>query len=567
MKRKDFGATRTHRLQNWSQPVLILGAILALGGLLASALPSHSQPKAAALTAAELAKAELFGLEPDTWQDPPEAPRPGPTPIPLVVDYGQNNKVRVGEDGKLQDVHLRNYNGKLVGPTFRVKPSDTLRLSLLNRLPKPAQPAPPMDMDNCGVHEQLDVTNFHTHGLHISPSGISDDVLREIQPGGPNARPEPYAFAILPAGNPPGEKPIDHHPGTDWYHAHLHGSTAVQLASGMAGALIVEGDIDQIPAVARAKERIFVFQQLAFDKDGEIKSIEDLNGNFTGNNPPKTGPKKHTSINGVVKPLIVMRPGQVERWRMIDAGVFEVLDLSLRRKDNPSIVVPFHQIALDGITLARVKQAGQIELGPGYRADALVQAPLTPGITYELYKSKPSFNLLAFATEQESRLAGKPEILAEIKVETGTCTAPCSTAMLAPGTVLPAPFADIRSTTLPVKNVTFSFDAGKFKINNECFHHEHVLPEFRLKKGAVEEWHLHNTSGGPHPFHIHVNPFQMLNADGSPGEWRDTIIVPPGGELRMRTRIERFTGRFVLHCHILPHEDRGMMQLVEVSEP
>jgi FtsP/CotA-like multicopper oxidase with cupredoxin domain len=170
----------------------------------------------------------------------------------------------------------------------------------------------------------------------------------------------------------------------------------------MAGALIVEGDINRIPAVARARERIFVFQQLAFDKDGEIKSIEHLNSNWTGKEP-QNGPKKHTSINGVVKPLIVMRPGQVERWRMIDAGVFEFLDLSLRKKDDP---------------------------GPGHRADALVQAPLTPGI-YELYKSKPTFNLLAFATEQESRLAGKPEILAEIKVEPGTCTAPYSTAILA----------------------------------------------------------------------------------------------------------------------------------------
>jgi FtsP/CotA-like multicopper oxidase with cupredoxin domain len=562
--------TSLHPTQTWKRAVIALGALLALGGLVAAAVPSHPKStaplvtKAPLLTKAELAKAELFGLKPDTWQDPPVAPPPGPQPFPIVVDFARN-KVRVGEDGRLQDVNLRSYNGRLVGPTFRVRPGDTLRMTLQNKLPKPAQPPPPMDMDNCGVHEQLDVTNFHTHGLHISPSGISDNVLREIPPGGPGAKPEPYAFDILPAGNPPGQPVIRHHPGTDWYHAHLHGSTAVQLASGMAGALIVEGDIDQIPPVKAAKERIFLFQQLAFDNDGDIKSINDLNANWAGSNPPKTGPKKHTSINGVVKPLIVMRPGQVERWRMIDAGVFELLDLSLRKKDDPSKVVPFNELAVDGITLARVKQAEQIELGPGYRADALVQAPPEPGI-YELYKSKPAFNLLAFATEQESRLAGKPEILAEIEVEPGTCAPPCSTHNLRPGTTLPAPFRDITSARTQ-KTVTFSVTDGKFKINNECFHHDYVMPEFRLKKGAIEEWKLVNTSGGPHPFHIHVNPFQMVNADGTLGEWRDTIIIPPGGELRMRTRIERFTGRFVLHCHILPHEDRGMMQLVEVSEP
>lgn len=562
MKRKAF--------RSLSRAVLTLSAILMLGSLLTAAGPSRPHRAATALSRAELAKAELFELKPDQWQDPPEAPRPGPDPYPLVVDMARN-EVRVGEQGTVQSVFLRSYNGKLVGPTFRVRPGETLKIDLVNRLKKPAGPEPPMDMSNCGVHERPDVTNLHTHGLHISPSGLSDNVLREVPPGGSDAKPEHYVYDILPAGNPPGEKPIPHHPGTDWYHAHLHGSTALQLASGMAGALIVEGDVDEIPAVKAAKERIFVFQQLAFDKDGEIKSIEDLNGNFTGKDPAKNGPKKHTSINGVVKPLIPMRPGQVERWRMIDAGVFEVLDLSLRKKDDPSEVIPFYQLALDGITLARVKDATQIELGPGYRADALVQAPLEPG-TYELYKTRPKLNLLAFATDQERRLADKPEILAEIKVGDEPCTSPanpCSTAMLAAGTVLPAPFKDIPKEELtqpdPEKNVTFSVEAGKFMINNHCFADDLILPEFRLKKGEVKEWRLHNVSQGPHPFHIHVNPFQMVNADGTPGEWRDTIIIPPSGDLRMRTRIERFTGKFVLHCHILPHEDRGMMQLVEVQ--
>ena len=86
----------------------------------------------------------------------------------------------------------------------------------------------------------------------------------------------------------------------------------------------------------------------------------------------------------------------------------------------------------------------------------------------------------------------------------------------------------------------------------------------------MEEWVLKNSSTGPHPFHIHVNAFQMLDENGKPGVWRDTTIIPPrqngkDGELRMRTRYERFTGTFVLHCHILTHEDLGMMQLVEVQ--
>jgi FtsP/CotA-like multicopper oxidase with cupredoxin domain len=570
-----------------------LGAGLVLGGLLASAVPSRSQSEAAPptalpsatapaedtkvaaqavpvtaelLTASLLAKAELFAVKPEPWQDPPEAG--SERPFPLVVDYAKG-KVRVGPDGVFQDVRLRTYNGKLVGPTFRVSPGDQLRINLFNRLPKPDKPMPPMNMDNCGVHEQQDVTNLHTHGLHISPSGLSDNVLRVIPPGGPGAPAERYFFDILPAGNPPGEPKIDHHPGTDWYHAHLHGSTALQLASGMAGALLVKGDIDKIPPIEAAKERIFVFQQLAFDKSGEVKSIEDLNGNWTGKDPDKNGPPKHTSINGVVKPLITMHPKQVERWRMIDAGVFELLDLSIRKKADPSQTLPFHLLGLDGITLASVKKTDQLELGPGYRAEALVQAPAEPGV-YELYKSKPAFKLLTFATAQESALADGPEILAEIVVDDVPCTpaTSCSTANIEPGTKLPAPFRDVPEVKLE-KKVTFSVvnDAGvtKFKINNECYSESTVMPEFQLKKGTTEQWLLVNTSGGPHPFHIHVNPFQMLNADGTVGEWRDTIIIPPNGQLRMRTRIERFTGKFVLHCHILTHEDRGMMQNVQVE--
>lgn len=566
---------------------LLGGAAVLAGSVALTASPQPAEPREeASLTAAALARAELFTLDPEPWKDPLEAERSPGGAYPLVVDFAKNT-VRLG-NGRSQAVNLRSYNSGLVGPTIRVKPGETLLIDLVNRLPPSEGDADPHahgehgNVEHCGLPnpEPINTTNLHTHGLHISPSGLADNVLREIKPGGPRAPKERYELPILPAGNPPGERPMDHYSGTMWYHAHLHGSTAAQLASGMAGALIVEGkefDEDRYLPVRLARERIFVFQQLAFDRKGEIASLNDLFCNWVGENgssqckDPKHGPAKHTTINGVTKPLIELSRGQVERWRMIHGGVFEMLNLSLRRKDNPTRTIPFHVLAHDGITMKEVEATQEIELGPGYRAEALVKAPNEPG-EYLLYKSKPRFNLLAFDQVGTSN-ADQPQVVAVVKVLDENCTRPCSPLTLRPGTALPAPLKTIeaREVQQPIKPVTFSVEAGnppKFKIENHCFLPNQVLPKFDLKKGRVEEWILRNTSSGPHPFHIHVNAFQTLDARGNPGVWRDTLIVPSGeANLRIRTRFERFTGRFVLHCHILTHEDLGMMQLVQVSEP
>ncbi|HEY0782097.1 MAG TPA: multicopper oxidase domain-containing protein, partial [Thermoanaerobaculia bacterium] len=276
----------------------LVGAIAALlspPSTAAAAAKEKTVAPPAALTAAALARSALFDLPTETWFDPPEVPPPGDHRVPLTVRYGDNT-VRLA-DGKLQGVRLRSYDGGLVGPTFRLHPGDRLGVDLINQLPKehemPCQDeatAPTgMNMEGMG----LNTTNLHTHGLHISPSDPSDNVLREVRPGCTHK----YLFPILPAGNPPGEPAMAHYPGTFWYHAHVHGSTAVQLASGMAGALIVMGDIDEIPEIKAARERIFVFQQLAFGKDGQVRALGDLFCNWSGPGEDcgaDAPPKKHT---------------------------------------------------------------------------------------------------------------------------------------------------------------------------------------------------------------------------------------------------------------------------------
>lgn len=531
-------------------PVMTLSAALADGGT------SEPDIELTALTADEITSADLHNAPTSEWADPPEATRDGQGVYNLTVAMADNT---IAMDGRNYAVKLRAYNGSLVGPTIRFKAGEELKIRLRNHLPKEDDPKC-REPHHSNTPACFNLTNLHTHGLHVSPRAPADDVFKVIHP--PNGE-FLYRYPILPLGGSG-----KHYPGTFWYHAHRHGSTAIQLASGMAGALILEGDIDQWPGVAGTRERLFVFQQLAWDRDGEIKQFSDILPNWAGTNPPN-GPPKHTTVNGRVNPVIHMDLGQVERWRWIDAGVFEMLDMVLVGDDGR--VVPLHQIAIDGITLRTVTRRTMVRMGPGYRTDLLVQAP-GPG-RYRLFKRQSPFKLAG--GDLESADVDNAQVLATIEVSNRRCT-DCPP-LLPHGARLPFPqdmLPDITRVDNPgdPRTVTFGADRSvtppRFLINDKQY--QHGRTDHRVRLETTEEWLLGNDDPNrnqAHPFHIHVNAFQMLDQNGRPAEWRDTIIVPPGRRLRMRTRYERFDGKFVLHCHILTHEDLGMMQAVEIFDP
>jgi FtsP/CotA-like multicopper oxidase with cupredoxin domain len=545
----------------------------------------HAAPQAEApLTATQLKQIRLASVPSDEWSEwyePPviESPR---DEVELHVKMASNT-AQVLRDGKVenQPVNLRSYNGGLVGPTFKLKPNDSLLLSTFNELPREAHhcDADHSEMDmNDPKTACLNTTNLHTHGLHISPyrplgrtDRWSDNVMLSTRPG----QKEQYDFQILPAGNPEPQKPATHYPGTFWYHAHQHGSTATQLASGMAGALIIKGDVDEHPGIKGANERVFIFQQLAFDADGEIKRRQDnrdiqsvMGQNWRGTNPSVTGPPKNTTINGRLLPKIYLRPGQVERWRFIDSGLFEMLDIWLEDKTT-GVASNLYQIAVDGITLPRVREVRHVSMGPGYRTDIMVKAPENvprEGATLYLYK-KPTAFTLDFGQTAPGQLLAIVEVSGQpCKPDSG-----CHSALPNPSQPLPAPkdmLPDITRVDGPPKQIVMRLNGqNKLTFQGQLYNHNTILPEFQLTKDRAEEWHITNQTGGGHPFHIHVNAFQLLDANGRPGEWHDTIIVPPKKTVKFRTRYDRFIGDFVLHCHILPHEDLGMMQRVRISEP
>lgn len=546
--------------------------VVGLGHLLAllACGPAGQEPTEKAADSPDLTAAArerlTFALadDPDSsWFEPPVLrSEGGELEVHLEVRMAPG-EVLVDDPPRPQAVNLRRYMSPqveepgIVGPTLRVRAGDKIDLFLTNGLPE----YQPGVCEGHGGHHALDClndTNFHTHGLHISPSRNSDNVLLNIKPQASTVH---FEFYILPA-TPPwiDPEPGSHYPGTFWYHAHRHGSTAAQVASGMAGALIIE-DPEEIPEIQGIRERVFLLQQLAFDAEGEIKEFDDLRPNWDGADPAVNGPPKYTTINGRVKPRVAMRPNEVQRWRIIDGSIFEMIPFSLVSSTRGPQELQL--IAIDGITLKGPRSVSALELGPGYRRDVLVKAPaaLEPGERLEVRKDTSG---IVFIGAERS---GSRQILAEVFLEGEDCAADpaCISDLLPPDHALPAPLPDIEAHEVDGENFAiFNIENGKFTVNGEEFREDHVMEQFRLKLGEVQEWKL-GSDRGDHPFHIHVNAFQVVGEDGTPGDWHDTLIVGTGERTLMRTRYERFTGRFVLHCHILNHEDLGMMQLVEIE--
>lgn len=423
-------------------------------------------------------------------------------------------------------LHLRGYDGMMPGPTLRVQPGDRLQTEMINNLP-PNRDQMPANTDH---PHNFNTINFHAHGTHVSPGGISDNVLRTMEPGGT------YPIEI--------DFPEDHTRGTYWYHPHHHGGADIQVASGMVGALIVDGDFADIPEIAEARERVIVIGQVLFDG---LRTVESFETTW-----PETATRFYT-VNGQREPIVRLRPGEVQRWRFVNAGYQDDI-LNVEGHD-------LHTIALDGISLDRIETANQVLMAPGQRADLLIQAG-EPG-TYQLA-----------ALPYDQGYPGTNGPLATVIVEGEPLP------MSLPASLPAAPLAAIADDELTGRReLVFSGNAPEadaagyynefdFMVDGNIFDPDRI--DHRIALGSVEEWTVRNIHVHDHVFHIHINPFVVTHINDEPvvdPVWRDTAIVPRGGSIVFRTRFTDFTGMYVLHCHMMNHEALGMMQLIEVFAP
>jgi FtsP/CotA-like multicopper oxidase with cupredoxin domain len=432
------------------------------------------------------------------------------------------------------------YEGSLPGPTLRICPGDRLRINLVNMLNVLPDGLPDNSPLICsttnatghtlGEHGTTCDTNLHVHGLHVSPSDNSDNIFLTVKAGDSFQ----YEYQIPP----------NHPAGFYWYHPHLHGTVTNQVFAGLAGPIIIEGDIDALPGIAGVPERLLILQATQLYPDGSsVASITDVPA------PPTNGPVQEKSylrlVNGQLNPTMTIRPGETQRWRILNATTNVTYLLQL---DGHQL----HQIAKDGHTLNETWTRDAIPLSPGERVEVLIQAG--PAGTY-------AFRTLPFAVGITNM---QPTTLATLVVDGKAMTPqPLPTTLL--------PLEDLSTADVDERRqITFQFSPpvgppnAIFWIDHQVFDGNRDDQVVRLN--TTEEWVIRNSSSTWHPFHIHINDYQVVAVNGRPVPVRsseDTTGVPPFGEITMRTRFLDFPGRWVYHCHILLHEDNGMMGTVK----
>lgn len=465
-----------------------------------------------------------------------------------VLDYALTMSASTLDVGG-QRVHVDTYNGLLPGPLLRVRPGDRLRVRLTNLMRPMGIPpgATPPATGHEPLHGTMITTNLHTHGLQVSPQDPADNVFLRIPPLGSHQ----YSYQI----------PIDQPAGLLWYHPHYHGSTTHQAWQGLAGPLIVEGDLDEIPELAGMRERTLVINALWLDQGGENPTALVL---------PSGGPVPFTSIpavptellfpvNGQLRPDIHIRPGETQRWRILNAAPHRAMWLHIDQHGP-------HQIGQDGIPFARPRSVAAIMLASGNRAELVIQGG-APG-RYRIY-----------AKAYDQGHPGGPRPTRELA--TLVVSGPAATGRI-PARLVDPP----RMPRQPVahrRTIRFSGDisgrAGPgvtFLIDGRAFDPDRI--DQAVEAGTVEEWTLVNEDVFQHPIHIHVNPFQVIDVHGiPPGDtswqtdptiWWDTFRLPPKGTFTLRTYFRPdATGKTVYHCHILPHEDTGMMGTLLINPP
>ncbi|WP_225924674.1 multicopper oxidase family protein [Pseudonocardia abyssalis] len=339
--------------------------------------------------------------------------------------------------------------------------------------------------------------------------------------------------------------PADHPAGTHWYHPHHHGTVADQLYGGLVGGLIVDRGGD-VPVTT---DRLLLVTDITLDGTGAV-----VPATATERTVGREG--RLLLVNGQYQPTITAAPGATERWRIVNACTSRFLALRLEGHQ-------LDQIALDGSFLPRPTGHDSVVLAPGNRADILVR-PQDTG----------RFTLLTDPYDRGSMMGRSTVGAGSTPLATLITSGPLRGAAPLPA-ALPA---EDPSTAPATRRRTTDFRMGMggggmgggagmaASVDGRTFDHDR--DDQTVTFGSTEEWTVTNSSPLAHPFHIHVWPFTVLaTSDDRPttGTPQDVVIVPPRGWVRLRIPFTTLTGRSVYHCHILDHEDAGMMATVVVA--
>jgi len=343
-----------------------------------------------------------------------------------------------------------------------------------------------------------------------------------------------------------------------WYHSHAMNTSEHQVMNGMSGAIIIEGLLDPFPELEGITEYLFVLRDLQLVLDPQTGTWE-IPARIHGNN------NTTRTINGMVSSSISIRPAEIQLWRIANTSPNIFYKLVLQN-DLTGENRTFHQIAQDGYRQNQMVNVTEMLIPPGSRLEVLVVGPTSPD-NYVL-------RTLAIDTGPEGNQW--PTVDLAVMVVDGV---PDHRHSLPKNNEFP-PVQNLKN--LPVtRNRTFVLqddptNSQKFYINQKPFDPERV--DVTVNYGDVELWILRNAAGEDHPFHIHQLHFQVLEVNSVPTPFiglQDTINVPrvsandTFGEVQILVPFNRFDifGKFVAHCHILNHEDGGMMITILVVDP
>lgn len=450
-------------------------------------------------------------------------PTPEPTELlqqPKEV-FSQNGVLEVTlqpTEGKLRlagkEYMAWMYNGSYIPPLLHLKPGDTLKVHLVNGL----------KME----------TNLHFHGFDVSPLGNSDNIFRIGNPG------DTLDYEIILSK--------EHDAGTFWYHPHPCGKSEQQVFLGMSGGIIVDGLLDELPKEFHNLKDYTLLLKDIQPISNQKKTI--LCGAGTGVQEvyefDSEKPTQRT-VNGQINPTINIVPGETQIWRISNVGANIYYNIQLEGHQ-------LYQIGEDGGYYKEIKARDSIIMPPGSRIELLVQAKKSG-----IYKLKT----LAMSTGS----AG--DDYPEVTLATMVCAGSKVNSLVIP-TKLNDKLVDLRTKKITGKR-TFTFteqsDPDAFYINGRQFNQDSI--DTKVKLGSIEEWTLVNATDEMHCFHIHQFDFQVVEINGKPIEFNgtnDVINMPPRSTIKLLMPFieEYMVGKFVYHCHILAHEDRGMMQVIEV---
>jgi suppressor of ftsI len=428
------------------------------------------------------------------------------------------------------------YQGKNTPPVIRVQPGSTLNVEYKNELAAQSK-------EDCFGHPCMQMTNLHFHGLHVSPNAPQDDVLDMMASPGETLH---YAVQI------PRQQP----PGLYWYHTHSHGESYVQDLDGMSGAIVVEGIERYAPAVRNMRERILVLRDLVLPRDAaERKTVmQSVAMQTTQCGTAAEKPERAFTVNGALRPKIDIAPGKRQFWRIVNASPDLYADLEL---DSGS----FEVVALDGMPLAyhdpsiRPRSMSHVLVPPAGRVEAIVTGPSSDSHAALRSRcfdtgpdgdSNPAMVLADIVPAKPLNLQARPALGGAPVYATFSATALKRVEASEPQFV-----------------VNFTEDKQGFYINGQKFE-MNSGPMLTVDVGSLQHWRVTNSTKEVHPFHIHQAHFLVYAVDGKPVKdpvWLDTVNVHYGSsvDLVMDFTDPIIRGMSLFHCHLLKHEDKGMM--------